>query len=896
MAQGNTSRASASSGEDTNPSTVDVLARPASVPGRSASVAPNPPDDLSETADLDPRLLDLIDQITSQLDAGEAVDEEQLAAAHPTWANEIRGLVPALRGMAQAGAIIARDHDPTSLDPKGPAGRQVGEFRLIREIGRGGMGIVYEAIQDPLGRRVALKLLPTAAALDPRAVQRFELEAQVAGLLQHPRIVTVHAVGLFDEIPFFAMQLIDGASLANLITELRDLVDRGSSLTGNATSLDTPSSLAIELINGRFAETAHVAGVNSSRDQPQSASIADKPDPNPPETIRGPAYIRTIARLGIQAAEALGYAHDQGIIHRDIKPANLLLDKRGDLWVADFGMANVQGDAGMTLTGDLPGTLRFMSPEQATGQRALVDRRTDIYSLGVTLYELLTLQPAVTGPDKAAIIRRIADDEPPPIRRLNPAVPVDLATIITKAFSKDPANRYETALKFADDLDRFLDSRPIAARPTSALSRSWRWCLRKPVQAGLATSLVVALVVGFAGITWNWRDALRQRQEALVQKQEAVRQKQEAQRQEQEAIRQKALLVVSQRQAEASEKKALTHAAKADAINDFLIEKLLRQAAPEHSPVAKKVTLQEVLDRAAAGVGTSFKDQPLVEAAIRLTLGQTYHDLGDYAKSAKHYRASYLIHQKHPDETSERKLKAMTGLGHSLAHQGHLNDAELLLVDAVDDAARLFGPKHDVCLTARGYLADLRTQQRRDDDAEAINRSLVDDYRRTRGPKDPSTVSAINNLGYVLQRQKKYTDAETLFRECLTINREISGPDDPGTILAVYNLGFVLNEMGRSVEAEKLLHESLDSARQVLGPEHPTTLQMMNTLGLRLSKTGRLDDAEKLLRPCLEARKRVLGPNHHDTEHTAALLDALIKKRFPPTRSKAATEPNSPKP
>ena len=206
---------------------------------------------------------------------------------------------------------------------------------------------------------------------------------------------------------------------------------------------------------------------------------------------------------------------------------------------------------GVTLSGDLPGTLRYMSPEQATGQRALVDRRTDIYSLGATLYELLTLQPAVTGSDKVEIIRRIAEEEPVPIRRLNPAVPVDLATIVTKAISKDPASRYETALKLADDLDRFLDGRPIAARPVGPLSRSWRWCRRKPVQAGLVAALVLALVGGFAGITWNWREAVpAQKQEAVLTETGAPSGA------EQEACLEG--LLCSQGQAEASEKKALS--------------------------------------------------------------------------------------------------------------------------------------------------------------------------------------------------------------------------------------------------------------------------------------------------------------------------------------------------
>jgi serine/threonine-protein kinase len=215
-----------------------------------------------------------------------------------------------------------------------------------------------------------------------------------------------------------------------------------------------------------------------------------------------------VAHLGVQAAEALEYAHEQGILHRDIKPANLLLDRRGVLWVTDFGLARVSRDAGLTLTGDVLGTLRYMSPEQAMARRALVDRRTDIYSLGATLYELLTLQPSVPGTDRQEILRRIIEDDPVPIRRLSPAVPIDLATVVAKAICKDPTGRYETAQHLADDLRRFLEGRPIAARPTGPLKQAWRWCRRRPLPAGLALGLVAAVAAGFVGVTWGWREAL----------------------------------------------------------------------------------------------------------------------------------------------------------------------------------------------------------------------------------------------------------------------------------------------------------------------------------------------------------------------------------------------------
>ena len=454
--------------------------------------------------------------------------------------------------------------------------------------------------------------------MDPKALQRFQLEAQVAGLLQHPHIVPVHAVGTVDQVPYFAMQFIEGGSLAGLIAELRGLVERGADHVVSPSSGDSPSALALGLLTGRFAPLGPRVGSPAPRHrgdqsgEPTIRRIVGPPRPpsggptsrSCPATRRHPPtfgtprattidsrhrFHRTVARLGIQTAQALGYAHDQGIVHRDVKPANLLLDRRGDLWVADFGMADVQGDAGLTMTGDLPGTLRYMSPEQAAGKRALIDRRTDIYSLGATLYELLTLQPAIVGSDRAEIIRRIAEEEPEPVRRLNPAVPVDLATIVTKALSKEPSRRYETAWQLADDLERFLDGRPIAARPVGPLARTWRWCQRKPVQASLAAGLVLALVVGVTGITWNWWKAQAAEQRAPTQAANAGPPK----------------------------RKPAGQSAKADAINGFLIDKLLGQASPNNNPGANRVTLREALDRAAAEVGSSFQDQPEIEAAIR---------------------------------------------------------------------------------------------------------------------------------------------------------------------------------------------------------------------------------------------------------------------------------------
>ena len=375
----------------------------------------------------------------------------------------------------------------------------LGDFRILREVGRGGMGVVYEARQLSLGRRVALKVLPFAAALDPRQLQRFKVEAQAAALLHHTHIVPVFAVGVERGVHYYAMQLIDGRTLAHAIRELRRL--------HGLTSKEEPSAAGWHQAG---PDEEHVpnrpdATESPTKEAPPTPTVANyaaEPSPHPAilssgSSIRSRAFFQAAARLGIQAAEALEYAHSLGVVHRDVKPANLLLDTRGQLWVTDFGLAQVEAEGGLalTLTGDVLGTLRYMSPEQAMGRRTLVDHRTDIYSLGVTLYELLTLHPAIEGSDRQEILRRIAFDDPTNLRRHNPAVPRELETIVLKAMAKEPEGRYATAQELADDLTRFLENRPIRARRLTLAERAAKWA-RRHTAAVTATFAVLTIVVG----------------------------------------------------------------------------------------------------------------------------------------------------------------------------------------------------------------------------------------------------------------------------------------------------------------------------------------------------------------------------------------------------------------
>ncbi len=793
---------------------------------------------------LDPALEKLIDVAARRIQAGEPIDVDQLAADHPDWAETIRAALAATVELAEFGKGLARDGHVPDMQEVGRSA--FGDFRIIREVDRGGMGVVYEAEQVSLSRRVALKILPLAAALDARALRRFQLEAQVVGLLQHPRIVPVHAVGTFDGVPYFAMQFIEGCSLAWIIAELRaGLSDEGHREaaregSGSASGGTSGGVLAATLLSGRFAPAP---GDSDSGRRPGSGSAEGSAAPAGSHPTRAREYIRSIARLGIQAADALGYAHEQGVVHRDVKPANLLLDCRGDLWVADFGMADVAGDVGLTRTGDLPGTSRYMSPEQASGHRALVDRRTDIYALGATLYELLALRAAVPGEHHQEILRRIAEEEPYPLYRLNPGVPRDLATIIAKAMSKDPARRYETAWHMADDLGRFLEGRPVLARPSGPAARVLRWCRRKPIIAVLTAALALASVAGAAGVAWSWRDALKQRQEAERQRKEATAQAQ-----------------------------------RADAIGRFLIDKVLLGAVPEYSP-ADPVLLIDVLGRAAAQVTTSFRDQPAAAAKIRAAIGKAYHSLGDYSRSVEHDHAAYDLLAALPGVNDSDRLRAMSEWGHGLFHLGRLDEAEPLLRKAYRESQDILGPREETSLLAAEYLATLLLGQRRAREAQAICQRVLDDSRAVKGSRDPFTLSVINNLAITLEMQGQLAEAERLFREALVGHSEARRIDYPDALSTLGNLGGVVLRQGRLEEAEDLLRRSYQSSRRVLTSRHPNTLLTMSKLGEALCKRGRFDEAEELLRACLEAEREIFPPEHQAVLATSKRLKDLAEAR-----------------
>ncbi len=436
------------------------------------------------------RLIEAMEELCELMETGQAPERATLLEKYTDVADELADCLDNLDFVQNVAPQLAGDPERPAAAPTRTLGQQMslGDFRIVRELGRGGMGVVYEALQLSIGRSVALKVLPFAAMLDKQQLVRFKIEARAAGTLDHPNIVTVYSVGTERGVHYYAMQLVEGQSLAKWITDLRQ-------------SLVTTTDAA-EPADGRTITYAG-KGVHSPPTEPMQTprtgpdadthrdarvSLSTIPEFNTQE------YYRSVVRLGIQAAHALEHAHQHGIVHRDVKPGNLLVDAKGNLWVTDFGLARIEADAGMSKTGDLLGTLRYMSPEQISGQRVVLDSRTDIYSLGVTLYELLTLQPAFGEMDRQKLLRQVTELDPRPLCQVNRAIPKDLETIVLKATSKDAADRYAKADDFAGDLRRFLEDRPIRARPPSMAKKLSKWTHRNQgLVATVAASMLVAL-------------------------------------------------------------------------------------------------------------------------------------------------------------------------------------------------------------------------------------------------------------------------------------------------------------------------------------------------------------------------------------------------------------------
>jgi serine/threonine protein kinase/tetratricopeptide (TPR) repeat protein len=685
------------------------------------------------------------------------------------------------------------------------AGDRIGRYKLLEQIGEGGCGVVYLAEQEePVSRRVALKVIKLG--LDTKSViARFEAERQALAMMDHPNIAKVLDAGATATgRPFFVMELVRGVK----ITEYCD--------------------------NARLSTNARLD-------------------------------------LFIQVCQAIQHAHQKGIIHRDIKPSNILVTVNDGVpvpKVIDFGIAKATGGLKLTTKTlftafeQFIGTPAYMSPEQAVLTSLDIDTRSDIYTLGVLLYELLTGKTPFDATDLLAIgldemCRAIREQEPPrPSTRIGALAPNELSTtaqrrgieapklaselrgdldwIVMKALEKDRARRYETATGLANDVQRHLDNEVVSATPPSLGYRLRKFARRNRTALSVAVGIAALLVAATVVSSWLAVRAMRAEELARVQAERAT-------------------------VAEAMAKQRLTES---EAIAEFLTTAF---QSPDPARDSRTITVAEMLDTAAKKLDTDLADQPGRRAALQAALGKTYQALGLYReaiplldKVLEYHRAA--AGPEHPDT-----LGALNNLANSYYSAGRWDEALKLREEMLPLFRKVLGPEHPDTLKGMSNLAVSYSAAGRRDEALKLREEVLALILKVRGPEHPDTLMAMTNLSNSYFAAGRRDEALKLREKVLTLRRELLRPAHPATLMAMINVANSYYDASRRDEALKMQEEVLELSRRVNGPEHPATLLPMNTLACWYSIAGRRDEGLKLLGEALPLFRKVLGPAHPDT-------------------------------
>ena len=865
----------------------------------------------------------LAEEFMSRLRDGEAPSIDEYAANYPDLADEIRKVFPAL-GFLEAVKPNTEDEAALQAASRNGSGNQerpfpeIPDYRILREIGRGGMGVVYEAEQLALGRRVALKVLPAILQSDSMAVERFQQEARAAAAMHHSHIVPVFEVGRTNDYSYYAMQFITGDGLDRVIEALRELptddADPTVHFEAQAINEAAAKCQAAAALTGAKTlpdETSAFTPASATPNEPQAAgSTQIQPTANEEtrrigsgatSSISSPyapsTYARNVARIGVEVSSALQHAHERGIIHRDIKPSNILLDTDGHAWVADFGLAKSE-DVNLTVTGSILGTLRYMSPERFSGP---CDKRGDVYGIGATLYEMLALRPLFEAEDKLSLMDSIQSGTPKPLRELDARIPKDLETVVTKAIEKDPQRRYASATLLGDDLQRFLDGRPIKARRVGAMERVGLWGRNNKLVATLAASLLlglftvaVASTVGF----FKYRAVANRAEEKAAEATKSAERADAAAKAE--AKRALELEQVSDFQASQLaeidvEKMGLDlrngviEEARAAMLRSNIdeqelqgrLEELDQQLAGASFTNLALDTLEDnIFNRALAAIEADFSDQPEVRAKLLYTVGESMADLGLLEAAEVPTEQAVNILRTELGDEHPNTLTSIISYAVLLQERGKLAEAEALCRETVSGCRRVLGDEHQRTLSAINKLSLVLGDQGKFAEAGALQRELLSVSRRVQGDEHPMTLNYISNSAALLIDQEKYKEAESLLTESLSVRRRVQGDEHPHTLSAINNLGVLLHGQGKLAEAESLYREVLSSQRALKGDQHPDTLTTIINLGrLLLDQQMQTMEVESLCREAVFGCRQVHGDEHSNTLNAISNLGELLSSQ-----------------
>jgi serine/threonine protein kinase/Tfp pilus assembly protein PilF len=661
--------------------------------------------------------------------------------------------------------VLSLDSEMTAA----PLPTRIGRYRILRLLAEGGMGCVFEAEQEQPLRTVALKVIRPGMT-SPEMLRRFEREFQILGRLQHPGIAQIYEAGTADTgfgvQPYIAMEFIRGTTV-------------------------------LQHANGQRLGT------------------------------------RERLELIVKVCDAVHHAHERGVIHRDLKPANILVDETGQPKILDMGIARLtnvdEQRTHQTDLGQLLGTLAYMSPEQVLADPSQLDSRTDVYSLGVILFELLAGHLPYTLSRRLDVaVHTIREEDPAPLSSISRRYRGDIEIIVARALEKDKARRYSSAAELRGDIQRYLNDQPILARRASTTYQMQKFARRHRALVIGVVAVFAVLVLGIIGSTWEATRARR------------------------------------------AEQVATTESATAKAINEFLQNDLLAQASasvqtrPDRKP-DPNLKVRTALDRAAERITGKFDKQPLVEASIRQTIGKTYRDLGLYQEADQQIERALdlqrrALGEKHPDT-----LATMNGLGELYQDQGDYAHAEPLFIRALGLRRQVLGEEHPDTLATMNDLATVYMNEGKYQQAEPAFVKVWYARQRTVGEEHPDALLSMNNLALLYQLEGKYSQAEPLCIRVQEVRRRLLGEEHPDTLISRDNLARLYLYQGKYAQAEPLFIAVLEGRRRVLGEEHPDTFISMNNLAVVYRKQGKYAQAEPLLKNGLELQRRRMGAENPDT-------------------------------